>query len=863
MSNCFKSVRILKNERTGTFFAKAVTCGSLGCPYCREQIKDTLTTKILYAVNKYNLKHFFTLTTSMGIDELNEDFETLRKKMDNFKKSNFIAKMRGSQSEREEKYKAKVHEMVEFEIKTMFYIAFIKEEAIALARKQGVIYMDLDSGENTFYTSKNDFISKNYNELISAIEKRLESFKNGSVIPFTPIIKGKQVVFRSYGELYKYCYDKVTQNDDEKFSYIRILEVAGKPHYHILCNRYICHYIIGTLFRKDKKTPPKVGQSDKIYLNVDLQEFTDFETEIQAQEAVTKYVTMYITKELYDGVEQLKSTYKGKKRIDIIKSSQNIDVALNTKFNYGDEEKDKYIYIDTFDKVPRCTWEEIVGATDYRGYQKYLDGLQNPEDYQENPFILAIRAGYKDYCDKVAALRQQLQINKRNSNIEDWPSLLIKYKEEKRELDDAFKRQKNYLETACLKDALNKKLSKPGISIKVSIKYLAELETYLIERKGFSETEKSEYLKTQENFVQDLQDPNKKIIFLLGGAGSGKTTTIANIYTNLSGSYNTEFCALSAKAATVLSSKGLDGKTIHRLCKARYSLLSDFMANENNPLDVDILFIDEISMVTKFDFALLLNALPDHAKIICSGDDNQLNAVGSNSIIYEFRLLKHKAISFHFLNLNFRSDDRITLIANEVRNGNLTSLDFKKFDMEKIYERINQGYQVITNGRNIAEKINLYASRNNTDIVCTAFYNYSRGQEVMILRNDPKNGVYNGNICKIIGITETKKSPRIILEKSNGEQFFYSLPQSATHFVPSYAFTVHKSQGSEFDKVVIVLDNKSMLLNRNMLYTAITRAKYDFEIYVCDGVDINLLKEKQENDDPYTLLDIIETESKK
>ena len=75
----------------------------------------------------------------------------------------------------------------------------------------------------------------------------------------------------------------------------------------------------------------------------------------------------------------------------------------------------------------------------------------------------------------------------------------------------------------------------------------------------------------------------------------------------------------------------MDGKTIHRLCKARYSLLSDFMANENNPLDVDILFIDEISMVTKFDFALLLNALPDHAKIICSGDDNQLN--GKRKII--------------------------------------------------------------------------------------------------------------------------------------------------------------------------------------------------------------------------------------
>jgi hypothetical protein len=59
MSNCFKSVRILKSESTGKFFAKAVTCGSLACSHCREQIKAMLTTKILYAVNKHSLSHFF------------------------------------------------------------------------------------------------------------------------------------------------------------------------------------------------------------------------------------------------------------------------------------------------------------------------------------------------------------------------------------------------------------------------------------------------------------------------------------------------------------------------------------------------------------------------------------------------------------------------------------------------------------------------------------------------------------------------------------------------------------------------------------------------------------------------------------
>ena len=58
---------------------------------------------------------------------------------------------------------------------------------------------------------------------------------------------------------------------------------------------------------------------------------------------------------------------------------------------------------------PRCTWEEIVGATDYRGYQKYLDGLQNPEDYQENPLYWLLGRVIR-YCDKVAALGQQLKL---------------------------------------------------------------------------------------------------------------------------------------------------------------------------------------------------------------------------------------------------------------------------------------------------------------------------------------------------------------------------------------------------------------------------------------------------------------------
>jgi beta-galactosidase GanA len=120
---CFESVRILKNLKTNKFYAKAVTCNSLQCDYCREQIKATLITKILRAVNLYDLSQFFTLTTDRSYDELTKDFETVRKKMHSMKKSNYIKKARGNTfAEKEAKYCAKIHEMTVYEIKTMFYV---------------------------------------------------------------------------------------------------------------------------------------------------------------------------------------------------------------------------------------------------------------------------------------------------------------------------------------------------------------------------------------------------------------------------------------------------------------------------------------------------------------------------------------------------------------------------------------------------------------------------------------------------------------------------------------------------------------------------------------------------------------------
>ena len=846
MAKCFKSVRILKNTKSNKFFAKAVTCNSLQCDYCREQIKATLTTKILYAVNKHDMDQFFTLTTSKGYDELVQDFAVVRKKMHSMKKSNFVKKARGKTlAEKEKKYTDKVHEMVEYEIRMMFYVAYVTEAAICIARQEKVHYISL--------RNKEKFIQEHYKAIVSCVSEYIKQFKNGKT-EFTPLIKGEPRLFRNYEELYKYCHNKITKNEDQDFYYIRILEVAGKCHFHILCNRYINHYLMSEMFcHKNKKDHRKIEPAKKIYMNIDLQEYTDFTTEIQAQKAVTKYITMYITKDLSENVEKFKKIYPGKKRIDIIKSSRCIDVALNAKFREDqDEEQEKYVYVKTrTGKRPRAAWEEIVGSKDYVGNNEYINSLQDVGKYKENPYSVMIKKSYKDYQKNLFLLGKDYKAKKENAKIADRSKLSEKYKNANYELQNAFQEEKNRLETACLKNALVCKLEKKSTEVYVSPVYLKKLKKDLIARSDFPKQERFEYLQTQKQFINDLANPNKKIIFLLGAAGSGKTQTLANVYRHFrNDNHKTEFCAFTARAANVLAEKGLPAKTIHRLCKARYSEVTHFLADEENQLDVDVLFIDEISMLSKFDFALLLNALPPEIKIICCGDQNQINPVGSNNIIFELELLDHPAISYHYLNLNFRSTEKVTTIANQVLQNDFSNMKFKPYNIQEIHEKIKDGWKILTNSANMAEQINKYESRFHTDITETSFFSYSYGQEIMILRNDPKNEVYNGNICKIKGISENGK---VVIEKLNSKTFEYSLVKSANYFQPAFATTIHKAQGSEYSKVAIIFENKSKLLNNNLLYTAITRAKEKFEVYICEDVNIETFRQKQENGDKYNL----------
>ena len=878
MNNCFKSVRILRGKKSNKLFYKAVTCGKLTCPHCREQIIEMLKTKILYASDKHNMSNFFTLTTPGDYNSLVKEFDRLRTAMANLQKDRFISKLKGTYPERLEKYNKKIEEIVEFEIKTMFFHRYITEIAINIARKQGIYYV---------MTNKEEFIQNNYNAILTNILEFYENFKVGKTSNFSyEIGKDNRITFNNYHKLYNYCHEKITKNIEDRFHYIRILEFASKPHFHMLTNRYIPHYVMGKLLSGRKE--PQIGKRSVVYLNKDLLEFAGFRNPIQAQEAVTEYVTTYITEDLANTVEKEKA--KTGKRLKVIDSSEGIDTALTFKFkSEKDENEEGYTYVSSHKRVPGGTWGEIEGSI-----SKYVRSLPRPENFKENPNITALKDAYYNWQDKLKVLKE-------GPRGEDYKTKIL-------ELFETYKIERNRLETLFLLEETEEKLQEESTSIKVDNKYLIELEKGL-RGESFTDLEKQSYLKTQKQFVKDLADPHKRIVFLLGNAGSGKTTTIANIFKYFPDDIKTEFCALSAKASTVLAQKGLgEAKTIHRLGGARYSAVANFTRNKQNLIQADVVVIDEISMVSKYIFALLLNALPKHVKIICLGDPNQINPINSNNLIHEFREYGHPKISFNKLNINFRAKkDKVATIANKVKEGNLEDLEFKKYSLNTVKDKIKEGYQIITNTNALSKEINLSFNTENTDILLTSFYNYHEGQNVLMLRNDPTNEVYNGNICKVLGVKEKKvyeeikkeikvkygtskdlkfcidedgkrvkkineydlfrtevikekkvkeTYPVVVLEKENGEKFEYDLIRSSRCFQPSYAFTIHKSQGSEYNKVAIILDNKSMLLNNNLLYTAITRAKERFEIYVVDGVDTELLKQKQENSDVYTLKNI-------
>lgn len=374
---------------------------------------------------------------------------------------------------------------------------------------------------------------------------------------------------------------------------------------------------------------------------------------------------------------------------------------------------------------------------------------------------------------------------------------------------------------------------------------------------------------------------------ITGGPGTGKTTIVRCILNILEATRKKVLLlAPTGRASKRLSeSCGQEAKTIHRALETNPTKDggSIFHRNESNPLDADVIIIDEMSMVDISLFCSLLKAVRPTARVIMVGDKDQLQSVGAGNVLRD--IIESKQIQISFLNQIYRQDKDSLIIVNAhlINSGKMPTINnaskdffyeqnnnpddcsnkiidmvstripnYFKIDSDRIQvlapmragvcgiDNLNKKLQQVLNphfkGMQIEQDFTKFRVG---DKVMQIVNNYeleyykigSRGERI------EGTGVYNGDIGHIIEILPNTYDTTVKFD--DGKICTY--PRSElSQLTLAYAITIHKSQGSEFDAVVIPLvSGAPIIITRNLLYTAITRAK---KVVVLIGSKQNLAR---------------------
>ena len=364
---------------------------------------------------------------------------------------------------------------------------------------------------------------------------------------------------------------------------------------------------------------------------------------------------------------------------------------------------------------------------------------------------------------------------------------------------------------------------------------------------------------------------NKGMLILTGGPGTGKTTTVKGIITLMkSRGLDVALTAPTGRAAQRMEElTGFEAKTIHRLLEVEYkegAQTPDFVHNLKNPLKCDAVIVDELSMVDVTVFSALLDAMPLHCSLIMVGDKDQLPPVGAGNVLKD--LTESGVIDVVTLDKVFRQamKSRIVTNAHRVVKGEMPVIDNSaesdfflakenvKYNVPKkvlslVTKRLPASYgfdsmsdiQVLCPSR-IGEcgtqNINavLQSCLNPKDSMKNEIrykgYTLREGDRVMQIKNnydvpwfkdgESGQGVFNGDIGILKKIDFANNT--MLVDYFDKEALYSS--ENIRELELAYAMTVHKSQGSEFDAVVMpVLATPANLAYRNLFYTALTRAK--------------------------------------
>lgn len=365
------------------------------------------------------------------------------------------------------------------------------------------------------------------------------------------------------------------------------------------------------------------------------------------------------------------------------------------------------------------------------------------------------------------------------------------------------------------------------------------------------------------------------LLVITGGPGTGKTTTINTIikYFELEG-MDIFLAAPTGRAAKRMSeTTGFEARTVHRMLELNGGAegKAGFERNENNPLETDLIIVDEMSMVDITLMHSLLKAIAVGTRLILVGDVNQLPSVGPGSVLRDiieshncnvvmltkiFRqastsdiivnahkinhgeevILDNKSMDFFFLK-RYDADVIINVVLQLIKQKLPKFVDAEPYDIQVLtpmrkgllgVERLNGILQQYLNPpmKNKLEKEHGDILFREGDKVMQIRNNYQLEWEVRTklgLTVDKGTGIFNGDMGIIREINDFAETMTVEFDEGKTVEYSYKL---LDELELAYAITIHKSQGSEYPAVVIpLLSGPSMLMNRNLLYTAVTRAR--------------------------------------